>query len=328
MMLPVLGWEELRTKIEASNFSDRWRSDGIWSTDILEAELGKDWLNRYASGNGGNPFPKANLAPQWRPALAWIIEFAARLIVLKNMPGLNKVLKNVVTQSDNGAVSHAALQLEVASLELRRVGKVQMELSNGEGHWSPDVLVARDSKSTFGVECFTMSIGYVVEDFLRNQENGVEVSDRVDGWRRVASRIIEKCAQAQTEGWLRVELDDGLFQNRRWYREDFTDESLENNAKHFCRLLRESIEGQCGELHGVVLSSPPMVESLHAASVNLGDGMVALRRHLPAGRVRETFVVPLSQFATSEAEIFEQLYDSEPTWLDWSRSRGVPPTNA
>lgn len=320
----ISSWEELQAGIDSSRFPEVWRHDGSWSVTVLEQVLGNDWLDKFEA-NSGYSFPKASLAPNYLPSLAWLIEFAARLMVLKNVPGLNKVLRSVVNQCDNGTVSHAALQLEGASLEFRRTGVVQMEVSKGDRQWHPDVILTRDSGTTFGVECFTMSIGREVEDYLRAEDSSVGVVSRVDGWTRIASRIINKRPQAKAEGWLRVELDDGMFQNERWYKEDFAVDSLEDKAKLFCHLLRQSIGEQFDDLRGIVLSSPPFLSTSEDATEILDDGSVALRRNLPATRIRETFIVPLATSAIQEAKIWEQLYTSEPTWLSWSRTRGILP---
>lgn len=170
-----------------------------------------------------------------------------------------------------------------------------------------------------------MTLKIIVEDYLRAEDSSVGVVSRVDGWTRIASRIINKRPQAKAEGWLRVELDDGMFQNERWYEQDFTGGSLEDKTKLFCHLLRQSIGEQYDDLRGIVLSSPPFLSTSEDATEILDDGSVALRRNLPATRIRETFIVPLATSAIQEAEIWDQLYTSEPTWLSWSRTRGIPP---
>ena len=74
-----------------------------------------------------------------------------------------------------------------------------------------------------------------------------------------------------------------------------------------------------GDMRGVVFSSPAM----RSASVpderhHQPDAYIALRRALPGERIRETFIIPSEHAADSESAAWDELYDQEPTWLEWA----------
>jgi hypothetical protein len=48
------------------------------------------------------------------------------------------------------------------------------------------------------------------------------------------------------------------------------------------------------------------------------DGCYALRRVLPAVRVRETMIVPVTPSGRDQARTWRELYNAEEQWLDWA----------
>lgn len=61
-------------------------------------------------------------------------------------------------------------------------------------------------------------------------------------------------------------------------------------------------------------------------SARTPDECYALRRVLPAVRVRETMIIPLTPCGREQARTWRDLYNSEESWLDWAlKQAGLPP---
>jgi hypothetical protein len=209
---------------------------------------------------------------------------------------------------------HASLQLEVASLEKRRSGGVALEVDQGPGHWKPDVMLSL-AGSAIGVECLRLGVADETASHLATP-GGPEKA--FDGWRRIGAKIIVKADQpAEAGGLLRCELDDGMFAGQPWFRSALSAMSLPDKAAVLAEGARQAME-TTGSIHGIVLSSPP-ASGMHEQdeTCSLPAGCVALRRGLPAGRTRETFIIPSAYAATAEADAWIELYDHEPTFLAW-----------
>jgi hypothetical protein len=304
---------ELRTQIANSTFTEQWKSDGTWATGVLADALREDWLGRFQAKSG--PYLKFVLAPHRLPQLASTVEFAVRLQQLTGSAGLTGVLQQMRTQLEPGVMGHASLQLEVASLEQRRSGTVTMEADRGPGQWKPDVLLSH-AGTAIGVECLRLSVADDVASHL-GTPGGPEKA--VDGWRRIGAKIIVKAGQpAQAGGWLRCELDDGMFADVPWFRSALSAMSLADKAVTLAEGAHQAMQ-TTGSIHGIVLSSPPASGMTgQDETYRLPEGCMALRRGLPGGRTRETFIIPSDHAADSEREMWTELYDHEPTWLDWA----------
>jgi len=93
-------------------------------------------------------------------------------------------------------------------------------------------------------------------------------------------------------------------------------------ARQVQPLLRH-VSGICG----VVLSSGGGLaqgqfvgESARSTGESYG-----LRRVLPAARVRETMIVPVSGEGRKQSRLWVELYGAEESWLDWALDRvGLP----
>jgi hypothetical protein len=304
---------ELGEQIAGSTFTGQWKDDGIWATSVLAGTLGEDWLGRFQARS--LPYLKFVLAPHRLPQLASTVELAVRLRQLTGSPGLADVLRHMRTQLEPGVMGHANLQLEVASLEKRRSGSVTMEADRGPGHWKPDVLLS-DQAGEIGVECLRLTVADEVASHLATP--GAPAQE-VYGWRRIGAKLIVKAGQpAQAGGWLRCELDDGMFADLPWFRSALSAMPLEDKAATLAEGAFQAME-TTGSIHGIVLASPPAEgTNLQDETHQLPAGSVALRRGLPGERTRETFIIPSGHAAESEREMWTELYDREPTWLDWA----------
>lgn len=310
---------ELAAQIASSTFTEQWKRDGTWATSVLADALGEDWLGKFQAKS--LPYLKFVLAPHRLPQLASTVELAVRLRQLTGSPGLTDVLQHMRTQLEPGVMGHANLQLEVASLEKRRNGTVAMEVDQGPGNWKPDVMLSHEG-TAIGVECLRLSVADDVVSHLRTP-GGPEKA--VDGWRRIGAKIIVKAGQpAQAGGWLRCELDDGMFADVPWFRSALSAMSLADKAATLAEGARQAMQ-TTGSIHGIVLSSPTASGMKGQDETHrLPSGCVALRRGLPGERTRETFIIPSDHAADSEREMWTELYDHEPTWLDW----GLPAAKA
>jgi hypothetical protein len=93
---------------------------------------------------------------------------------------------------------------------------------------------------------------------------------------------------------------------------------LADKAATLAEGARQSMQ-TTGSIHGIVLSSPPTSGMTGQDEMyRLPNGGIALRRALPGERTRETFIIPSGHAADTEWEMWTELYDHEPTWLDWA----------
>jgi hypothetical protein len=304
---------ELGQQIGVGQFSEPWKQDGQWAAVALADALGADWPDQFATRSGA-PYLKFALAPYMLAQLATTVELAARLKLLDGSQGFAAVRRQMRSNLEAGVMDHANLQMEVAALELRRSGTVVLEADLGAG-WKPDVLLAHES-SPVGAECIRLGPAADVISHLATPGAPERV---VDGWRRVGAMVIKKAGQpAQAGGWLRCELNDGMFAAHPWFSSALAAMPLPEKAATLTEGVREAML-TIGDMHGVVFSSPAM----RSASVaderhQQPDAYIALRRTLPGERIRETFIIPSEHAADSESAAWYELYDQEPTWLHWA----------
>jgi hypothetical protein len=151
-------------------------------------------------------------------------------------------------------------------------------------------------------------------------QTGVEESV---SWPRIARRLRQKAKQAQGSGggWLRADILDGTWQFTPWARAGLR-AKIDEMARQV-RPLLSHISGICG----VVLSSGAGLaqgQFVGESARSIGESY-GLRRVLPAVRVRETMIVPVSTAGCQQARLWVDLYDAEESWLDWALDRvGLP----
>jgi len=288
----------------------------MWAAEVLADALGQDWLDKFMA-TWGTPYLKFTLAPRLLPQLASTVEFAAHFQVLTGIAGLTDIRRQMRSQLEPGVMAHASLQLEVAALERRRSGTVALEVDRGPGNWKPDVMLSH-AGTLIGVECLRLGIADDVASHLATPDAPAKVHD---GWRRIGARIIVKAGQpAEAGGWLRCELDDGMFANQQWFTSALSAMSLAEKAAILAQGAHESMQ-TTGSIHGLVLSSPASSSiGTQNEDHRLPEGGISLRRELPGERSRETFIIPSEYAADSESEMWAELYAQEPTWLEWALS--------
>lgn len=140
---------------------------------------------------------------------------------------------------------------------------------------------------------------------------------------RLGLRLAGKGAQAVQAGatWVRADALDGLWQFTPWSMWP-----LPAKAEAIAAEVRRALSPVEG-LEGAVLSSGPAMAQgeFRGESARVAGGGFALRRLLPAGRVRETIIVPVRDDPV--VDLWRELYDAEPAWLDWALTRtGLSPS--
>jgi hypothetical protein len=152
-------------------------------------------------------------------------------------------------------------------------------------------------------------------------QGGVEESV---SWPRIASKLRQKAEQAQASGggWLRADLLDGTWQFTPWAQA-----GLRAKIDEMAGLVRP-LMSQIPNISGVIFSNGAGVAQgqFFGESARSGDESHGLRRELPAVRVRETMIVPVSADGRRQARIWVDLYGSEDSWLDWALDRAELPS--
>lgn len=143
------------------------------------------------------------------------------------------------------------------------------------------------------------------------------------GWPRIEAKLIQKARQASSAGggWLRADVLDGMWQFTPWARA-----GLRPQIYEMARLIRPVL-GQVQGIEGVVLSSGALLAqgAFYGESAPADDRCYGLRRVLPAARVRETMIVPVTPRGRDQARIWRDLYNAEEDWLDWAlHQAGLP----
>jgi hypothetical protein len=144
-------------------------------------------------------------------------------------------------------------------------------------------------------------------------------AEQGQGWPRIESRLIQKARQAARSGsgWLRVDVLDGMWQFTPWARA-----GLRAKIDEIASLIKQALD-QVPGTDGAVLTSGAVFAQgdFYGESARAAQDCYALRRVLPARRVRETMIVPVTARGRSQAEVWRDLYNAEDSWLDWALGR-------
>jgi hypothetical protein len=144
-------------------------------------------------------------------------------------------------------------------------------------------------------------------------------AEQGQGWPRIESRLIHKARQAARSGsgWLRVDVLDGMWQFTPWARS-----GLRAKIDEIAPLIKQALEQVPGSDGAVLTSGAVFAQGdFYGESAPAALDCYALRRVLPARRVRETMIVPVTARGCSQAEVWRELYNTEDSWLDWALCR-------
>lgn len=148
--------------------------------------------------------------------------------------------------------------------------------------------------------------------------------EEAQSWPRIETKLAQKARQASSAGggWLRTDVRDGTWGFTPWARA-----GLRAKIDEISRLVQPVLTPFEG-IEGAVLSSGAAFAQgeFYGESAATEDGCYALRRLLPAMRVRETMIVPVTARGRDQARIWRGLYNDEEHWLDWAMAlAGLPP---
>lgn len=144
------------------------------------------------------------------------------------------------------------------------------------------------------------------------------------GWPRTEAKLIRKAEQAARAGggWLRADIRDGIWQFTPWARASLR-AKIEEIA-HLTTLALQQVPG----IDGAVLSNGAGFAQgeFHGESARTPQGCYGIRRLIPAARVRETMIIPVTQLGRSQAAMWLRMYNTEEHWLDWALRTAELPT--
>jgi hypothetical protein len=150
----VVDWNYWRGRMTDSSRCDVGRRAGVWALDVLEAQMGTDWLERILENKRQLP-PEVVAAPHYAVAYAALLRLAAHLKLGVAVPGFARLRKALTRDLRDELQLHVSLQLEVAHLALANDADVELEVT-GRRHGAPlDVRVSFDD-ATLSVETFVV----------------------------------------------------------------------------------------------------------------------------------------------------------------------------
>jgi hypothetical protein len=383
---------DLYRRLAESTENDARREAVLWALDQLEVLMGPAWLERYFNKAGHVP-EEVNLGSGHVVATGHLLDLALRYHVLKGVPGVGKVQREMKNDLRDERRWHSALQLEVASLAVRTDFTVALEAPSPPPAGPSDVSMRRDGRElrveTFAVlrdqqtqEAtaywdrfsrqtlwisgeFNVGISGDVGEQLSDDEytellrlirlaagqvvatgqtqtveyasarlnilppghkDGYRLTGAVEesqGWPRIESRLAQKAEQAAGAGggWLRADIRDGMWMFTPWAQA-----GLREKIETLADLVTSALRGIPG-IDGAVLSSGAAFAQgeFYGESARTGNDCYGIRRLLPAARVRETMIIPVTQLGREQSIHWLEMYNNEGDWLDWALgSAGLP----
>ena len=201
--------------------------------------------------------------------------------------------------------------------------------------WLQDIEVAAGATSTDSQERWVTggADGKVRVSTAERQPGETHLEDALtstDLWGRIELRIKVKAAQTTTASdqvWLYLLDHAGL-----WQLTPLAQMSLPDRFADLAPLLRQTIE-PFPHVAGIVLTSGRVwaQSTMQDETYELPgfDGAGVVRRLLPTAHARETVIVARSGAPADNWLPFRDLYENEPTWLDWALAHlGKPPMDA
>ena len=110
-------WSHWRDLMHHSSRCPEGRRAGAWALEVLEEELGRDWLSRMLQVEH-DVIPEVKMAWFHGPAFVDLVAMALALARCRNVPGYAKVRDAMSNDLRDDVRFHGLLQLEVASVGL------------------------------------------------------------------------------------------------------------------------------------------------------------------------------------------------------------------
>ena len=144
-----------------------------------------------------------------------------------------------------------------------------------------------------------------------------------DVWQRVASILRNKARKtyAPRPVWLRVDVLNGLWQLTPW-----AGLSLRQKGEVLTRQLVASLADE--RVAGLIVTSGlcTAMGTVDDETEDIDHGVVAFRRAIKIGRVRESFIVLSEKQFFAEAVVWRRLLEHEPLWLEGALLRAALPS--
>lgn len=146
------------------------------------------------------------------------------------------------------------------------------------------------------------------------------------GWARTRTRLQQKALLATRSGptWLRVDIMDTMWELSPWAQS-----SMFEKTSSLAAATREALSGIDG-IRGVLFSNGGMTTSgtLMGESTMPVNGAIGMFRKLWALGSRECIIVQIDDAASTEADVWWQIYDQEAAWFtDALKRQGFPPAD-
>jgi hypothetical protein len=107
-----------------------------------------------------------------------------------------------------------------------------------------------------------------------------------------------------------------------WQFTPWSNAGLRAKIDEIVPLIRQALDQIPGSDGAVLTGGGVLAQGdFYGESARGVQDYYALRRVLPARRVRETMIVPVTARGCSQAGIWRELYNTEESWLDWALSR-------
>lgn len=152
-------WEMLIGLMQGSGSSVDRSSTGVWALEQLRAILGDSWPELWYAKQGRLPGLLID-ATFHATAYTRLLRFALQLTSLKGTPGLGQLTKELRGQHESHRLTHAQLQLEVASLLAALGLEVTLETMRHDAGRPADVLLPGVAGGRV-VECFAVHLDAV-----------------------------------------------------------------------------------------------------------------------------------------------------------------------
>lgn len=160
-----LTWDGIRSRMADSTRSEEGKIAGLWAIDELRAILGQSWPGLCNANYLQVAFMNSDAYRQ-------LLELALRLHLLRNLSGMARVRRELVSNVQPERRLHTQLQLNVASLAVQCGIDVELEKSMASNHAPTDLVLSSESKK-IGIEVFVVHMDM-------DMRQGIIYNNRID----------------------------------------------------------------------------------------------------------------------------------------------------